>query len=486
LLSTIHSLRHNYLGILFWTILAICFLGTAALVFFATSPQAVGTLQEVRLGQEAFAFHRFEFVNDYLEIRISGDPEPALLFPVYNGSDVFGAVLLGPGSYTFRPPQEIRQEVQRDFGRGAITDRLSAVFIPGSYQEIEEMRYRLEATPVQPTAEVLEEAKAFLHDIKPLGPNIEAFGLHRLLFYRPIYFFLDMRGEGLGTVHYEEGRAISLTFVDLGGKTVRFANPQARLAEELLYPVPEQALVPASVAVFGVMAVFLVLLVFALTIDLPRRGVWDVRDCRGMGRFVLFALTLIALEGVVRYYTYSREYEGPWLLYLHLFFGGLIGWYVWRSGGRPRDVGLTTLNSFRGLLVGALVGIIAVFSLTLSYPREVLVDDPASLALRFLGSFFLTSLFKTLYQQGFVQVIFQRILGPVPGLLITPPLFGVLSVLPHLLLWQGELTPLLIEGLVVVPISTFLVGYLVWRTENLYAGVMMRAVLDFLPQVLRF
>lgn len=469
------ALRRNTLALVFWLLVATIASGLASIVAFvlvpAPSPSALrpGTVYDTP-----------GFALDLSPLRLHAGE--GLWIPILHGERLAGVLVLAEGSYRFAPEGREARRLADETGLTALEDRFTAVFLTARPGELPALRQRAGAAPVgdpgrlagaqQQVSAFLQEQAALLRDL-PLGLGSQGV-LH------PSSRWLLIAGRDYGRVRVTFGRELSIEFADLDRRVLTFRNPAAGSAASPLFPRPPR---PALVLVFVSTALILMMLVLVLTADLERpagpRAVppathWEAR----------LAGALLALEAVLLYVADALPAAAADPALVYALLAGLVLTRPAPPRFRFAGVGLSRLHLLRGLAVGTVVGALGYFAAHLSLPAGLRDARPEAVALQAARAVLLAGLALEVYRRGLVQTALERRLGRRTGLVAASFLFGAVYALPNLLAAPSAWPDWLLYGLVVVPLTEALFGYMYDRTGTVVAGATARGMLELLNRLL--
>jgi len=471
----------NPLGVAFWLVLVIFALGLAACTAALLHPGSSGRSLEAYVGEDVYSCPRLEINRPFLRLTV----DQGLLAPVYSQGHVIGAVISGRGTAMFIPPGPERARIEREIGQRTIEDQFNSVFILGSYQEVETLRYSATATKASNPGFRAAAERHLRSAQAEMGQRLP-FNITRLFFFRPTTFSCHLSTDSFGKLRYIEGEEVELTFIDLGHRRVSFANTQPRPAlTEPTSVLTRQALPLPTAAIFGSTVLFLFLLIYLFTLDLntdhirARHGRFHRADAAFFVALLLcdVAFGLLQRRFLLEESTTTIVYGG---------FGLLILWYGWRRRWGFASLGLTGRHLGRSLALALLLPVLGTAGLTLAWPRGLALTDLTALAQLFAWSLGTTGLLAGLYRQGFILTMVQRAVGPRTGLAVAGVLAGFIHLLPAALLGMGRLPHVYLESLIAVPLSALLFGFMYYRTGNLWGVALARALFELLPRLLQF
>jgi membrane protease YdiL (CAAX protease family) len=470
-------------------------LGVSAVVVAWIWPQRTGVLGQEYAGESVFMFDRLRLDMEYLTI----DVEAGLIVPALTHGEVTGAVIFGLGISQLKLPPEFATELAATLGAAHVRDDFSVMYLPATYQSLLRLKTLCQAVPA---AEASQAALA--QDL--LDFQSQDAGLLRL-FPRPSPAAAPGRPTAVriysvsfGRMDYLEGPQIILDIAKPVPRRLSFSHPGlAAPAFPVLYDEPVLAV---TTALYGLLGVLLWVLCFALTLHL-KEPEWAVRAAGRGGGLPLSPTTLPGFEfaslrlpltilvayvghGLVGGALFGREYPG----YLVEAIAALsLAFVAHRQKVPGEHLGLTAKALSTGALSGLLVGFYAVVAGSFGYPGGLKAQDAGTLAFTVLRSVALVGPAREFLLRGVAQTALERYLGRT-GAILLPAAVSGLAYLGASLVGYGlagrALGALLLEGLMVVPATSALAGYLYMRTRSLAAPAIMTGLVDLLPRVLSF
>ncbi len=480
-------IRHRFvnpMGLVLLVLSVAVVLGVISLVLLVLSPESVGLLKEETPGDDVYQFETLDVEGRYIQLHLAD----GLMVPAYRSGEVSGVVLFSRGEYviTFSEPQAT--EFAATFGTTSIRDSLVAMYVPGSYQDFERLREAARATPAD--VDIGQEAQALLNDVRRDPRFVRVLGVFRLLVPVQRSRILYLYGETFGQVRYEEGPQVSVTFVALDGRKFSFTDPRL-VAPGLTPPATGASGSPLGLVIFSASVVLLLLLVFILTLDMdppalvhPPEGPGTDREAYPIRQAGAVAVILLADLGF-RAFSLQRGWPAESLVWLHGAMAAGLAAIAWRQGALAR-LGITTHHLARGVVIAVILAGFTLVAASLAYPAGLKPASAGRVVAGFVWSVGVFGLSREIVFRGFIQASLQRRWGLVPGLLVTAWLGGLLYFLPRAALYPGMAGDFAVHGLLLVPYTGLLAGYLFQRTGNVFASATLQGLLDFLPRILRF
>ena len=471
-------------------------LGTVAIGLALLAPQqGIITDMEYPAG-EIYAFDHLRMVSGYLTL----DIEAGLIVPTLRQDDVAGVVIFGLGVAELELPDDLASEMQAAIGVAGLNEDFEVLYLRTNYQSLRLLKGSAGAV-VTDEPEHLALAQDIL-DLKLADPGLVP------LFGAPVPGEYDVRPAAVrlytksyGRLDYAEGPRIVIELSRPILRTVSLPNPgYAAPAFPELYAQP---VIPVTVLLYAVLTAMLFVLCFALTLHLNEPE-WALRAQR-QGSGLPMHSTRAAAEPP---YLAARLIFGLLIAYFVVIVGGtalfgknrpifltevalglsVAGW-LYRQRVPFRHLGITSWAVRPSLVAGALVGFYVVVAGSLSYPSGVRSLVPGSWAVALIRSLLLVAPAREILLRAVAQTGLERYAGRL-GSIALPALAGGLAYLGAGLVGYAaagrQLEPLLMEGLLVVPVVHALAGYLYRRTRNLLAPWLVTALVDLLPRVLAF
>lgn len=102
--------------------------------------------------------------------------------------------------------------------------------------------------------------------------------------------------------------------------------------------------------------------------------------------------------------------------------------------------------------------------------------------------YFLYALGREIFWRGFLQTLLERLWGKWAGLILTPLLFSLIFFLAFLLQNRGMALSLYdsLELFFFVPATSLILGYIYYRSRNIFGSTLLHTLLLFLPRFLTF
>lgn len=471
------ALRRNTLALVFWLLAATVLSGLVSLLASVLAP---GTAQADLRPGAVYAVPRLELSFPPLVLRAG----PATVVALQRGGHVAGILVLAEGTYAFAPEGRDARRLLADTGLSRLEDAFTAAFVSMASEEWQDLARTLGATPVRDADSVRrahERAAAFLREQAGELRHLPL-GLARQAVLRPSARWLLIAGRDYGRLRLTYAREVTLRFVDLDRRTLTYANPGAlAAAASPLFPGP---LRPSLLLIFGSTALILVVLTFVLTADLERPPADRVPTPATASELPLVAALVVAELLAVYTAEALRGGGGFDLALLYALFAGIVLTRPAPPRFRFSGVGLSRHHLLRAITLGLVVGALGHFAATLSLPHGLREVQALPLLGQAGRAFLLTGLAVEVYRRGLVQTAMERRLGYRTGLLVASAVFGAVYTLPRLVLAPSAWPDWLLQGMVVLPVTELVFGYMYHRTGTVLAGATARAVLELLGHVL--
>ncbi|MDP2873656.1 MAG: CPBP family intramembrane metalloprotease [Bacillota bacterium] len=487
-------LRHGPAFTIVASILLVLALGAGGVILALVNPSQTGVLGQEYAATQTFAFGQLTLTTEYLTL----DIQAGVLVPAMSHGEVSGVLVFGLGWADLVLPPDLADELARTLGALEFKEDFEAMYIPASYQTLERLKRLCGATLVDEP-----EYVRIAQDI--LDAHIQDPGLLRA-FRRPPAAAppgspnaVRVYSVTYGRVDYLEGPRILLDLSQPVPRKLSFPHPGGTgPAFPRLYAEP----VPlVTVILYGVLGALLWLLIFALTLHL-REPAWVTRAARTRGGLPLgsnllpdvpylgavpaAALLLVpALARPAGVALFGKAYP---LYAFDVAAAASLAVWAWRRRVPAEHLGLTRRGLPLSLFGGLLVGFYIVVAASVGYPSGVRPLPGWAYALAAARSLLLVAPSRELLLRGVVQTSLERYLGRGWAVVVPSVVTGLSYLAAATLAYgpSGQVGPLLLESLLVVPVSSILAGYLYLRTRNLAAPALATGVADLLPRVLSF
>lgn len=487
-------IRHGPAFTIVASVILVVALGVAAVVLAWVNPRPSGVLGQEYAAQQTFAFGQLILKTEYLTL----DVQAGVLVPAMSHGEISGVIVFGLGWADLALPQDLAEELSRTLGIVSFKEDFQAMYIPASYQTFERLKRLCGATQVE-EPDYVSLAQGIL-DIHIQDPGLLP------SFRRPAAGSppgspnaVRVHTISSGRFDYLEGPRILLDLSQPIPRRLSFPQPGGMgPAFPRLYAEP---LPLVAVALYGVLGALLLLLVFALTLHL-REPAWAVRaaanrrglplapnllpDTPYMGAVPAALLLVVpALARPLGVALFGTAYP---LYGFDVAVAVAIGLWIWRKGVPLEHVGLTRRGLSMSMLAGLLVGFYVVVAASVGYPSGVRPLPGWAYALAAARSLLIVAPARELLHRGVLQTALERYLGRTWAV-VAPSVFTGLSYLAASTLAYGPVGqggPLLLEALLIIPVSSTLAGYLYLRTRNLAAPAIATGLADLLPRVLSF
>lgn len=486
--------RHGPAFAIVVSVLLVMALGAAAVFLALVNPQPTGVLGQEYAAPQAYAFGHLVLTTGYLTL----DVQAGVLVPSKSHGEVTGVLVFGLGWAHLALPPDLAGELSRTLGILSFKEDFETMYIPASYQTLERLRRLCGATPVEePDYVSLAQAILDTHIQDPgLLPS----------FRRPAAAAPPTSPDAVriytvsyGRVDYLEGPRILLDLSRPVPRRLSFPHPGGTgPAFPRLY---SEALPLVSILLYGVLGGLLLLLVFALTLHL-REPDWAARAAKTRGGLPLAtnllpgspylgalpAVALLAGPAVARPAGVALFGQAYPLYAFDVIIALAVAAWVWRKRVPPEHLGLTRRGLAVSVPAGVLVGFYIVVAASVGYPSGLRPLPEWAYALAAANSLLLAAPAKELVQRGVVQTALERYVGRTWAVTLPSVVTGLSYLAAAILAYGpvGQIRPLLLEALLLVPVSNILAGYLYLRMRNLAAPTLATGIADLLPRVLSF
>lgn len=467
-------------------------LGSFGTIVFLANPGSVGDLREDYVNREVYTFRRLQIDGIYAILSYQNG---GAIIPVYSSGQVTGVVLTGRGTVAFSAPPEAEDElVALSLSPDAtdLTMDVDGVYLPVSYQELENIKSMASAEVSHAYGIHLPEAEELLLDVKRNPNLVMVFGQTRQ-FTEGAPVSAYFRTELYGGVTFLEGRTVTLTVSRPERTVVTFANEFP--FRSVFSPMsPQTPVLSGPLVAFGIVSFLLVVLTYVLTIDLnaprpqprylrgrtPHPVTWD-------WTFVGF---LLLGELLVRLLVNIAELRSEAVvIYQVVALLAVIYWLEYVGMDVPSYLGLTRRNLARVLFVGLSLGLLATIGGAVSFPSGFRHVRVFAAILQAIWSFGFIGLIRALYYHGFIQTTLERHLGRWTGWLGAALLTALVYFLPGFIPAPGNPVTWpssIVGGLVTLTLTFSVMGFLFHRTRSAWGSATVLGLLDYLPRILTF
>ena len=470
-------------------------LGIAAVVMAWMWPQRTGSIGHEYVSSDVYAFDRLTLELEYL----SADVRSGVVVPVLARGEITAAMIFGLGFVELDLPATLADEVSSELGLPGFREDFDVLYMPATYQSLERLKILAQAQLIDDT-----EYASLAQDLLDL--QVYDAGLLRL-FPRPSPgstpgspVALRIYSVAFGRVDYLEGPRITIEFERPMPRLVSLPHPG--LAAPVFPQLYESPVLSVTVALYLLLAGLLCVLCFAVTLH-TKEPEWAARAIAQGGGLPLRASRLppqafvpLVWPLLILVAYMAHRLAGVFLLGsdypAHLGDLGLAALIVVTLlilRMPAEHLGLTGRTLGLSVFVGALVGFFAVVAGSLSYPNGWRDLDAFTWLGTITKALLVVAPARELLLRALAQTSLERYVGRL-GAVLLPALVAGLAYLGAGLVGGGltgrTLEPLLMEGLLVVPVVNGLAGYLYLRTRNLAAPVLVSGLVDLLPRVLTF
>lgn len=474
------ELHPNPIGPLLWLTIAAIVLATISIIFFILTPSSLPmTYEETTLGEplvfDSLSFHRY-----YLLVHI----ENGVMIPIENRGQVTGVLFLGDGYYEFIPSGKDRTRLESLIGLSSLTDTFLTAYLKADYPMFEDLRYQARAVP-SPTPELhLAQAENYLTKAKPGGSNSLLAGSTSDWYTMGVGYTASFYGNQYGKLTYSESQELLLTFEDLN-LVVPLPNPGS-YQEGSYAPLGTTNLVPQAIAIYLSIIFMFIILINVLTIDLEKVRPKGFLNRRVPNTDRLILLLFILAEATFYYFTLQGFLTEQGLYVLHGVAILVLAYRLFRQRLIVNYIGISFKYFGRGIIIGILLGFLGFIAQIMAVPYGIKITDFSVLFEPFLISFFLIGLLGELFYRGYLQTTMERLFGPKAGLIFTSLIIGLIYLVPHLYVAGLQWWPTFLEGILVIPSTALVFGYLYQRTGSIIPGVIARTLLELLPLIFLF
>lgn len=479
-------------------LLSVCLvlaLGVTAVVMAWLWPQRTGVLGQEYASGDVFAFDRLSLSMEYLEVEI----EAGLIVPVLTRGEVSATVLFGLGRASLDLPPDLAAELSAVIGAPAFREDFSAMYMPATYQSLERLKILCAARQV-----VDPEHASLAQDI--LDMQVQDLGLLRL-FPRPSPRAAPARPSAariytvsFGRADYLEGPRILLDLAKPVPRSLAFRHPG--LAAPAFPQLYDEPVLLVTILLYILLGALIWVLSFAITLHL-REPEWATRAAgRGGGLplattempsygFASLGVPLAAMLGyLVTSLAGAAVFGQAYPAYLVILgLAAVFAALAYRARIPAEHLGLTRRAMTVSIVAGLLVGFYVVVAGSIGYPSGIRPQPVASWVWNVVRSLLIVAPAREFLLRGVAQTTLERYLGRTGAVLLPATVAGLVYLGSGLVGFgpaERTLSPLLMEGLLVVPATNALAGYLYLRTRNLTAPVLVSGLADLLPRVLSF
>ena len=437
-----------------------------AFMTYVTAPDSFGET-DIRFDNDTVFYFAddWSLAYDYLEFQFAPG---TLVVPGYHHGRVTAVLLIAPeehpGGMTLRLPVEHRGDLPE-----IIQDNLDQALIMLDYNDYKKI-IRDTGDTILLRAEGIEIPERYLNRQLDHGygmlSNYDLFGFTNWLPPSPQTVLVRLWGQRMGAFTYYEDAQVDVEGIDF---KVSFDHPEL---DQQFYP-PEGYSMRAALYMF-----FLALAGAGLTGFIAGGLENKHKDVRGEYSPLW---TATALTGALLYTFLLRLFE----MHFHPSMLGMAALWVmpllligaWARQARLelQFFGVTT----RGLGVGIVSAVAVSVFLTLGSTFRLPTGFDWNLYL--ILSLVLAIVLREALLRGFCQRVFSHWLHPMAGLLIVSVVWALIVVSPELM--NGSL---LVISLVSALGRSLLIGYIYFRTNNIFAPGLLAALLELAPIILVF
>ncbi len=142
----------------------------------------------------------------------------------------------------------------------------------------------------------------------------------------------------------------------------------------------------------------------------------------------------------------------------------------------------------RCIILALVVSFIIMAFSAFKFPSGILPGFTYQGLALYFSLYFFYALGKEFFWRGFLQTLLERLWGKWSGLILTPLIFSFIFFLVFLVQNQG-MAPSPHDSLELfffVPATSFILGYIYYRSRNIFSSTLLHALLLFLPRFLTF
>jgi membrane protease YdiL (CAAX protease family) len=451
------------------TFLALLFAVTAVLgafLTYVTSPESFGE-PNIQLQSDTIYYlaDSWSLAYDYLEFKFSPG---TLVVPGYHHGQVVAVLLIPPeahpGELALNLPEEYRGDLPEK-----VEDNLDQALIMLDYHDyntilrdsgdtiILRAKGNEEAMPVRYLSHQMEQGRSLL-------VSYNLFGFNNWLLPTPQTVLLRLWGQGLGNFTYYED-----SHVQIAGPAINLDFPHPELNTQFYPPKNYQARAVFYMIFLGLSAAGLIAFISG---GLEKTG----PDIKGEYHPLW---TAAALFGAILYSWlltgFQHHFQPPLLGVAALWLLPLLLVAAWARQARldPRFFGLSTQGLRAGIIAALSVSVFIALGSTFTFPAGI--DWNTSLVLG-LGT---AAVLREALLRGFCQRILSHWLHPLAGIATVSCAWALIVVIT-----RGS-------GVAALPLlsalgPSLLIGYLYYRTDNLWATGLLAALLELAPMILKY
>jgi membrane protease YdiL (CAAX protease family) len=323
-------------------------------------------------------------------------------------------------------------------------------------------------------AQIMPEAVVMAQDLLALTsggePSLEIFGVTKVFVPRPGVRRIEAFGEG-HHFRYLEARRTTFSGPD---------SSEAFLQPDLpMYPPNDQFMWSLGIIFVMVLAVAVALIFLTPDYVLP------AREQPSRASALLGPILLLAAHLAVETYLAQLDLSAMVIWGWRVMVVTAIFWIGDRHGDSLAFFGLKPRKPLSGFGTGLLVGILLVLCGSIAMPAGLAEFELPTLFEGFLNLLLTTIIFGELLWRGLIQGSLRRHMHPLLAITLTTVLISLTTYLP--VWYSGNVSiALTLQSLVVLPMTSLILGFAYERTGNLLTPITILSVLYLLPRILLF
>lgn len=323
-------------------------------------------------------------------------------------------------------------------------------------------------------AQILPEAMVTAQELLGLTsggePSLEIFGVTKVFLPRLGVRRVEAFGDG-NNYSYLEARRTLFVSPDLSED---FLQPELPM-----YPPNDQFMWSLGIIFVMVMAVMV-----ALVFLTPDYTVPDREPANG-ATSLAWPLVILVTHLVIETYLSRLDLSAMVIWGWRVMVVTAIFWLGDRHGDSLAFFGLKPRRPLSGIGTGIMAGILLVLCGSIALPVGLAEFDLSVLFSGYLNLLLTTILFSELLWRGLVQGSLRRHMHPWLAIGLTTALVSLTAYLPFW--YAGSINiALTLQSLVVLPLTSLILGFAYERTGNLFTPITMLSMLYLLPRILAF
>jgi membrane protease YdiL (CAAX protease family) len=432
----------------------VAILSLTAMLMVVFTPSDIGRPYEAL---EATDSHLFDPLELQLGRVTLSYPEGGIMVGAYRRDALVALVLLAEGTIHYNTDDE---------GPSATVEEVVLHMHPTAISSIRGQTYI--------EAQIMPESIVIAQDLLALTsagePSLEIFGVTKVFVPRPGVRRIEAFGEGNHFSYLEARRTV-------------FSGPyysEDFLQPELpMYPPNDQFM--WSLGIIFVMVLAVAVAIIFLTPDYTSPD----REPASRASALLLPLLLLAAHLAVETYLARLDLSAMVIWGWRVMVVTVIFWIGDRHGDSLAFFGLKPHKPLSGVGKGLLAGILLVLCGSIAMPAGLANFELPVLFQSYLNLLLTTILFGELLWRGLVQGSLRRHMHPLLAITLTTALISFTAYLPFWYVGNVSITVTL-QSLVVLPMTSLILGFAYERTGNLFTPVTMLSVLYLLPRILIF